>query len=44
MRYAATTAPLISDSLKVELVEEFELLNMSQIQRMGETLVIGLTG
>jgi hypothetical protein len=44
MRYAATTAPLISDPLKTELVEEFELTNKTQILRMSEKLVIGPKG
>jgi hypothetical protein len=40
MRHAATTAPLISDPLNIELVEEFELTCKTQIQRMSEKLVI----
>ena len=37
----AGKGPLISDPLKVELVEEFELTSKTQIQRMSEKLVIG---
>jgi hypothetical protein len=44
MWFAATSAPLISELLKTELVEEFELTNKTQIQSMSEKLVIGPKG
>jgi hypothetical protein len=38
---AAVTGTLISDPLKIKLVEEFELASKTQIQIMSEKLVVG---